>query len=138
MRPKKYYDYLRRPLATLLSRPVTRLRLFVDHYGLEPRLEAFPQHVRSCEIYEFFMVSELPRSAWRTYRTLVGPIPMRTARAIAVIGDVKHEVFVETPLYEGGKRLAGRELLNRFILVLDGPLKSACVARRREAVEDSD
>lgn len=84
------------------------------------------------ETYEFFMVGELPRSAWRTYRTLVGPIPMRTARAIAIIGDEKFEVLVETPLYGGGKRLAGRELLNKLVLVLDGPLKRSCVARRRE------
>ncbi|RLF00126.1 MAG: hypothetical protein DRJ57_01395 [Thermoprotei archaeon] len=83
------------------------------------------------ETYEFFMVGELPRSAWRTYRTLVGPIPMRTARAVAIIEGEKLEVFIETPLYGGGKRLMGRELLNRLVLVLDGPTRLSCVARRQ-------
>ena len=85
------------------------------------------------EAYEFFAVGELPREAWRRYRTLAGPLPMRTARAIAELGGRRFEVFVETPLYGGGKRLAGRELLNALIIVLDGLRREACVARESVA-----
>ena len=80
------------------------------------------------EAYEFFAVGELPREMWRVYRTLVGRVPMRTARAIAVVGDGRLEVFVETPAYGVGKRLVGRELLNELVLVLDGPRHQACLA----------
>jgi len=50
------------------------------------------------ETYEFFAVGELPREAWRRYRTLAGPLPMRTARAVAELGGRRFEVLVETPL----------------------------------------
>jgi len=85
------------------------------------------------EAYEFFAVGELPREAWRRYRTLAGYIPMRTARAFAELSGRRMEVFVETPLYGGGKRLAGRELLNAIVLVLDGPRREACVAHAEES-----
>jgi predicted aspartyl protease len=49
------------------------------------------------EAYEFFAVGELPREAWRRYRTLAGPLPMRTARAVAELGGRRFEVLVETP-----------------------------------------
>ena len=79
--------------------------------------------------YEFFSIGELPREYWRTYSTLTGYVLMRVARALAVIGDMKLEVYVETPYFGFEKRLVGRELLNRFIVILDGPRKLICIAR---------
>lgn len=80
------------------------------------------------EDYEFFMVGELPREYWRTYRTLAGRVIMRVARAIAEINGVKLEVYVETPYYGYGRRLLGREILNKLVLVLDGIRHECCLA----------
>ena len=80
------------------------------------------------DTYSFFAVGELPREAWRTYRTLAGPLPVRTARAYVELGGGRFEALVETPIYGGGKRLLGRELLNKLIVILDGPSNLACVA----------
>lgn len=80
------------------------------------------------DTYSFFAVGELPREAWRVYRTLIGPLPVRTARAIAVIDGLKFEVLVETPAYGGGKQLLGRELLDKLTLVLDAQACVACTA----------
>ncbi len=77
--------------------------------------------------YEFFMVGELPREYWRTYKTFVGRIVMRVARAIAEIDNMKFEVYVEAPYYGYGKRLIGREILNKLKLVLDGPRQECCL-----------
>jgi len=52
---------------------------------------------------------------------------MRVARAIVEIEDVKYEVYVESPLHGGRKRLLGRELLNKLSVVLDGPRRSCCI-----------
>ncbi|MEM4030163.1 MAG: hypothetical protein QXO02_09720 [Thermofilaceae archaeon] len=80
------------------------------------------------DTYSSFTVGELPREAWRMYRTLAGPLPVRTARAIAEVDSRQFEVFVETPVYGGGKRLLGREPLNRLTIVLDGHARTACTA----------
>ena len=78
--------------------------------------------------YEFFKVGELPQTHWRTYRTLAGTVVMRVARAIAEINGHQLEIYVETPQLGIGKRLMGRELLNKLILILDGPAKKCCTA----------
>ena len=78
--------------------------------------------------YEFFMIGELPREYWRTYRSFAGRIVVRVARAIAEIDNMKFEIYVEAPYYGYGKRLIGRELLNKFTLVLDGPRQECCLA----------
>jgi len=58
---------------------------------------------------KFFMVGELPREYWRTYSTLARSVLMRVARAIAVIGGARLEIYVETPYFGRGKScLAGR------------------------------
>uniref|UniRef100_A0A7C1GB11 Clan AA aspartic protease n=1 Tax=Thermofilum adornatum TaxID=1365176 RepID=A0A7C1GB11_9CREN len=84
------------------------------------------------EEYDFFRVGELPRELWRTYRTLTGPLPMRTARAILEVGGKKLEVFVESPYYGGGKRLVGREVLSQLVLVLDSINYETCIAETGE------
>ena len=80
--------------------------------------------------YEFFMIGELPRSLWRTYRTLSDTVTMRVARAVIEVAGKRLETYVETPLYGGGKRLAGRELLNNLRIILDGPAKKTCITRQ--------
>jgi len=84
------------------------------------------------ESYEFFKVGELPREFWRTYRTLSGRALMRVARAVARLGAVELETYVEAPAYGLGKRLLGREVLNKLIVVLDGPKRSSCLAEALE------
>ena len=44
-----------------------------------------------------------PREMWRVYRTLVGRVLVRTARAVVVIGGRRPEVYVETPMYGASK-----------------------------------
>lgn len=114
------YPQIRLKLINLLGEEL-ELELPVDT-GFEGSL------LLDRETYEFFAVGELPREAWRIYRTLAGPLPMRAARAVAVIGGEKREVLVETPVYGLGKRLVGRELLNSLTLVLDGPRGLSCLA----------
>ena len=77
--------------------------------------------------YEFFMAGELPRSLWRTYRSLTGVVTMRVAHALVEIGGRQLETYVESPLYGGGKRLVGRELLNKLVTLLNGPQERACI-----------
>ena len=81
--------------------------------------------------YEFFTCGELPRSLWRSYSTLIGVIPMRTAKAILIIDEagVRSEVYVETPLYGAGRRLLGREVINRLIILLNGLRHNLCLCK---------
>lgn len=130
--PVRCFSYAQ---GVLHEQPVLRLRLFnlmLEEFGeVELRVDTgFEGSIMlDRESYEFFAVGELPRDAWRLYRTLAGPLPMRVARAFAELGGSRLEVFVETPLYGGGKRLVGRELLNSLVLVLDGPGRAACLAK---------
>ncbi len=116
--------------------PVLRVKLYnvaMDEYGsLDIAIDTgFEGSILlPSNIYEFFMIGELPRSMWRTYRTLTGFITMRIARAIVEVNNVKIETFVETPLYGGEKTLIGRELLNKLTLVLDGLKKELCIVEQ--------
>jgi len=85
----------------------------------------------SREDYEFFACGELPRSLWRSYSTIIGIIPMKTARAFVQIDELNtnFEVYVETPVYGVGRRLIGREVINRLILLLNGPEKRSCICK---------
>ena len=82
--------------------------------------------------YEFFACGELPKSLWRSYLTIMGRVPMRTARAIVQIEEVKakFETYVETPVYGVGKRLVGREVINQLTLLFDGPKLNCCICKR--------
>jgi len=131
-RVKKCLSY---EAGVLSSYPILEVKL----YNL--RMEEFPQVLKIPidtgfegsimlldEDYEFFMIGELPREAWRTYRTLVGPITMRVARGFVEINGEILETFVESPLAGRGKRLLGREFLNKLTVVLDGPDSLCCTA----------
>ena len=54
---------------------------------------------------------------------------MRVARAVAIIDKKKLEIYVETPYFGRGKRLIGREVLNKLRLILDGPNTQCCIAK---------
>ena len=118
-----------------LPYPVIRLRLYnaaLEEYGEIP-LQVDTGYEGPVMLprgeYEFFMIGELPRSLWRSYRTLADTVTMRVARAVAEVAGRRMEVYVESPLYGGGKRLVGREVLNKLRLLLDGPGGRACIPR---------
>jgi len=120
-------------LGIRLPKPVLRLRLYnaaLEEYGEIP-LQVDTGYEGPIMLprgdYEFFMIGELPRSLWRSYRTLTDTVTMRTARAVVEACGAKLEAYVESPLYGGGRRLVGRELLNRLRLLLDGPRGEACI-----------
>lgn len=131
--------YLRGALHDYPVLKVKLLNVLGEEYGEELLLPVDTGFEGSVmldrDAYEFFAVGELPREMWRVYRTLVGRAPMRTARAVAVIGGKRLEVYVETPMYGVGKRLLGRGLLNRLILVLDGPGRQACIAEHETGTQ---
>ena len=81
------------------------------------------------ELYQAFQIAELPRTLWRSYRTLTGAITMRMARGIVEIDDMRFECFVESPLFGKGKILVGRELLNKLTIIMDGRTKQSCIGR---------
>jgi len=80
------------------------------------------------KFYESFLIGELPRDLWRTYRTLAGTIIMRASRAVVEVANLRLETFVETPLYGEGKMLIGREVLNELTIIMDGKRKETCIA----------
>ena len=121
--------------STLSEYPVLKIKLY------NMMLEEFPEELEipvdtgfegslmlTVNDYEFFKVGELPQTYWRSYRTLTGIIVMRVARAIAKIEGREFEIYVEAPHIGVGKRLMGRELLNKLILVLDGPARKCCIS----------
>ena len=80
--------------------------------------------------YEFFTSGELPRATWRQYRTMMGPLQMKGARAfIEIEGNPPAETLVETPLVGKGKLLLGRAILNLLSVLLDGPSNLSCLVR---------
>ena len=82
--------------------------------------------------YEFFSIGELPRDFWRSYRTLAGPLLVRTARAFIDIGGKRIETYVEAPYFGLGKRVMGREVLRKIALTLDGLNGETCIVSARE------
>lgn len=80
------------------------------------------------EVYEFFKVGELPKGAWRRYRTLSGEVVMRVSHATALVGGKRLHVFVESPVFGVGKILAGREFINKLVIILDGLRRKCCLA----------
>ena len=81
--------------------------------------------------YKFFMPSELPKRFWKEYRTMTGPLQMRTARAL-MRSDATNgleETLVESPVLGQGKLLVGRMVLAKCRLLLDGPERSSCLMK---------
>ncbi len=82
------------------------------------------------EDFRPFTSGELPEELWRTYLTASGStVRMRSARALAAVGDVVEEVIVETPILGEGRRLVGRGLLIKLKIALDGPKSISCLLR---------
>ena len=79
-------------------------------------------------VYDIFKVAELPPKYWRKYTTLMGELIMKVSRGYIVIGDIKMETTIESPLYGYGKFLIGRQILNKLIIVLDGLSKVSCLS----------
>jgi hypothetical protein len=79
--------------------------------------------------YQFFMIGELPRRFWIEYTTLAGPLLMKTARAFVRTGDGNEleETRVEAPQLGAGKLLAGRMILKKRGVLLDGPTHISCL-----------
>ncbi len=118
----------------LTDKPVLKVRMY-NVFG-----EEFPRKVElvidtgyegsimlNNNYYSFFASAELPREMWRMYRTLTGRVIMRVARALVEVGGTKLETYVETPLFGLGKNLAGREFLNKLVIVLDGIRRETCL-----------
>lgn len=86
----------------------------------------------SRETFSYFEKAELPESESRVYRTLIGPVPMRTARALLTLplGE-EVEILVDTPKYGPGKSLVGLRAVNRIELLLHGPNSETCLLKER-------
>jgi len=111
---------LRAKLYNLALEPLGEINLPIDT-GFEGSIMV-PRNV-----YDHFLIAELPRSLWRAYKTLTGIVEMRVARALLEVAGRRLEVYVESPVYGGGRYLVGREVLNKLKILLDGPGKQVCV-----------
>lgn len=86
----------------------------------------------SRDTFSQFEKAELPESESRVYRTLIGPLPMRTARAILALPfQDEVEVFVDTPRYGVGKSLVGLRALAKSLLLLDGNNSETCLLKEK-------
>lgn len=84
------------------------------------------------ETFSHFEMAELPESESPVYRTLIGPVPMRTARALVELptgGEM--EILVDTPKYGLGKSLIGLRLLSTMELLLSGQRSQTCLLKER-------
>ena len=86
----------------------------------------------SREAFSCFERAELPESESRIYRTLIGPVPMRTARALLKLplGD-ETEILVDTPKYGAGKSLIGMRALDGIELLLNRQRSETCLLKER-------
>jgi predicted aspartyl protease len=86
----------------------------------------------SREAFSNFERAELPESESRIYRTLIGPVPMRTARALLKLPLADEtEILVDTPKYGVGKSLIGLRLLRGIELLLNGQRLETCLLEER-------
>jgi len=80
--------------------------------------------------------AELPESESRVYRTLIGTIPMRTARAIVELPNCDPiETLVDTPRYGRGMLLIGLQTVRTTHLLLSGPNLETCVVKPRKRIK---
>ena len=86
----------------------------------------------SREAFGYFERAELPDSESRIYRTLIGPVPMRTARALLKLplADMM-EILVDTPKYGVGRSLIGLRVLVGIELLLSGQRSETCLLKER-------
>ena len=86
----------------------------------------------SREAFSYFERTELPESESRIYRTLIGPIPMRTARALLRLPLADEmEILIDTPKYGTGRSLIGLRALNGIELHLSGQRSETCFLKER-------
>lgn len=86
----------------------------------------------SRETFSYFEKAELPESESRIYRTLIGPVPMRTARALLILPlSDEVEILVDTPKYGLGKSLVGLRAVNRIELLLRGQNSETCLLKEK-------
>ena len=86
----------------------------------------------SRDTFSQFEKAELPESESRVYRTLIGPLPMRTARAILTLPfHDGAEIFVDTPRYGVGKSLVGLGALTKTLLLLHGHNSETCLLKEK-------
>jgi len=86
----------------------------------------------SREAFSYFERAELPESESRIYRTLIGPVPMRTAHALLKLPLADEiEILVDTPKYGVGKSLIGMRLLHGIELLLNGQRSETCLLKER-------
>lgn len=84
----------------------------------------------SRDTFSHFEKAELPESESRVYRTLIGPLPMRTARAILTLPFQEDaEILVDTPRYGVGKSLVGLRALAKTLLLLHGHNSETCLLK---------
>jgi len=86
----------------------------------------------SREAFTYFERAELPESESRIYRTLIGPVPMRTAHALLKLPLADEtEILIDTPKYGVGKSLIGLQLLHGIELLLNGQRSETCLLKER-------
>ena len=86
----------------------------------------------SREAFSYFERAEFPESESRIYRTLIGPVPMRTARALLRLPPADEtEILVDTPKYGAGKSLIGLQALDRVELLLSRQRSETCILKER-------
>ncbi len=86
----------------------------------------------SREAFSYFERAELPESESRIYRTLIGPVPMRTARALLRLPLTDEvEILVDTPKYGVGKSLIGLRVLDGIDLLLSRHRSETCFLKER-------
>jgi predicted aspartyl protease len=86
----------------------------------------------SREAFTYFERAELPESESRIYRTLIGPVPMRTAHALLKLPLADEtEILIDTPKYGAGKSLIGLQLLHGIELLLNGQRSETCLLKER-------
>jgi predicted aspartyl protease len=87
----------------------------------------------SRETFTYLERAELPESESHIYRTLIGPIPMRTAHALLKLPLADEmEILVDTPKYGAGKSLIGLRLLRGIELLLDEQRSETCLLKERK------
>ena len=88
------------------------------------------------DTFSHFEKAELPESESHVYRTLIGPLPMRTARAVLTLPfHDEVEILVDTPRYGVGKSLVGLRALTKALLLLHGHNSETCLLREIRSVE---
>jgi predicted aspartyl protease len=86
----------------------------------------------SRDTFSPFERAELPESESHIYRTLIGTVPMRTARALLKLPSTdEKEILVDTPKYGMGRTLIGLQALDRMELLLSGHRSETCLLKER-------